>query len=82
MSKIIESYCLSENIGQGQFGKVYRAKHLKTNREVAIKVVKIDRFKENPKLEECTINEIHTLSKVEHTPYIVKFIELLKTTNN
>ena len=52
---------------------------MKKNEKVAIKVVKIQKFKENPKLEECTINEIKILSKVEENEHVVKFIELLKT---
>jgi serine/threonine protein kinase len=44
--------------------------------------VKISKFKENPKLEECTINEIRMLSKVEENEHVVRFIELLKTQNN
>lgn len=83
MSKIIENYCLEEIVGEGQYGKVYRAKDTKdTSKLFAIKVVKIQKFKENPKLEECTINEIRILSKMESNPHVVKFIELLKTANN
>lgn len=65
MTKIIENYKLEEVIGEGQYGKVYKSKNLKTGLNVAVKVVKIQKFKENPKLEECTINEIRMLSKVE-----------------
>ena len=59
---MVENYSLDEVAGQGQYGKVYKAKNVKTGRIVAIKVVKISKFKENPKLEECTVNEIKTLS--------------------
>ena len=40
MSKIIENYILNEIIGQGQYGKVYRAKNMKDNLDYAIKVLK------------------------------------------
>lgn len=36
----------------------------------------------SPKLEECTINEIQTLSKIEANEHVVKFVEILKTVNN
>ena len=45
---------------------------------MAVKVVKIDKFREVPKLNEFTNNEIKTLSKIEN-PNIIKFIEILQT---
>jgi serine/threonine protein kinase len=81
MSKVIEDYLLQEVIGSGQYGKVYRAKNLKTDQEVAIKVVKLGKFKEVPKLYEFTMNEIQTLSRIENVN-IIKFIEMLRTSNN
>lgn len=82
MGKKIENYCLEQVIGEGEFGKVYRAVNEKTDQVVAIKVIRIEKFKMSPKLEEFTINEIQTLSKIEDTTHIVKFIEILKTANN
>jgi serine/threonine protein kinase len=41
MTKIIENYQLEEVIGEGQYGKVYKSKNLKTGSYVAVKVVKI-----------------------------------------
>lgn len=58
MSKVIENYILAEVIGSGQYGKVYKAKNMKNEEVVAIKVVKLDKFREIPKLHEFTINEI------------------------
>ena len=58
MSKVIENYMLFEVIGSGQYGKVYKGKNIKTEQVVAIKVVKLDKFREIPKLHEFTINEI------------------------
>lgn len=43
--------------------------------------MKVDKFKEIPKLEEFTMNEIQNLARINN-PYIVKFIEMLKTSNN
>lgn len=38
MSKLIDNYVLQQVIGQGQYGKVYKAFHIKTNATVAVKV--------------------------------------------
>jgi len=56
--KVIEDYTLQEALGSGQYGKVYRALNVRTNNLVAIKAVKVEKFKEVPKLEEFTMNEI------------------------
>ncbi|KAL4456272.1 hypothetical protein ABPG74_014233 [Tetrahymena malaccensis] len=79
ITKMVENYSLDEVIGSGQYGKVYRATNIKTNKVVAIKVVKIQKFKENPKLEECTVNEIKTLSQMDDNRHksIVRLISLL-----
>jgi serine/threonine-protein kinase ULK/ATG1 len=53
----------------------------RSGREVAAKVVNVRRFRENPKLEECTLNEIEVLTRID-CPHIVRFIEILKTVNN
>lgn len=49
-AKVVENYSLLEVIGQGQYGKVYKALNIKTNSLVAIKVVKVEKFKEVPKV--------------------------------
>lgn len=54
---------------------------MKNDQIVAIKVVKLEKFREVPKLHEFTINEIQTLSRIDNQN-IVKFIEMLKTSNN
>ncbi|KAM3138937.1 hypothetical protein pb186bvf_008950 [Paramecium bursaria] len=54
---------------------------MKNDTVVAIKVVKLEKFREVPKLHEFTINEIQTLSRIENQN-IVRFIEMLKTQNN
>lgn len=45
---------------------------------IAIKVVKMEKFREIPKLYEFTMNEIRTLAKIDN-PNCVKFMEMLKT---
>ena len=43
--------------------------------------MKIEKFKEVPKLEEFTMNEIQTLARINN-PYVLKFIEMLKSSRN
>ena len=54
MSKVIDNYVLKESIGksnsnniigQGQYGKVYRANHIKTDEVFAVKTIKLEKFK-------------------------------------
>ena len=45
MPKLIESYSLGEQIGEGAYGKVYRAKHILTNEYFAVKVISIQKFR-------------------------------------
>lgn len=54
---------------------------MRNNNLVAIKVVKLNKFREVPKLEEFTMNEIQTLSRINN-PNIVKFQEMLITKNH
>lgn len=56
MVKMIDNYTLNEEIGQGNYGKVFRAKHLKKPGEFAVKIIPLEKFHQNNKLEECTIN--------------------------
>ena len=45
MGKIIENYELREQLGEGVYAKVYKAVHLVTKQEVAIKVVQAEKFR-------------------------------------
>lgn len=69
-------------LGQGVYGKVFRGINIKTKEEVAVKVIKTEKFRAIPKLEECTLNEINTLLKIEEKDHIVHYIDMLKTVNN
>jgi len=50
MTKIVESYVLLEQIGEGQFGEVYRAKHISTEEYYAVKMLMFDKFAKSSKL--------------------------------
>ena len=47
-----------------------------------MKVIEVRRFKENKKLEECTVNEINILTNISKNEHIIKYIDMLKTPNN
>lgn len=44
MVKIVGNYTLTQAIGQGQYGKVYKATHMETKVDVAIKSIPILRL--------------------------------------
>jgi serine/threonine protein kinase len=82
MVKIVDNYTLTEVIGQGQYGKVYRATHVDTKMNVAVKCIRVEKFREVNKLTECTSNEIETLMLIQDNINIVKFVEMIKTANH
>jgi len=45
MVKIVDNYTLTEVIGQGQYGKVYSATHVDTKMNVAVKCIRVDKFR-------------------------------------
>jgi serine/threonine-protein kinase ULK/ATG1 len=79
---MIENYSLHNEIGRGMYSTVFRAVNMKTKQEVAIKQVRAEKFKQFPKLEEGTYNEINILSNLESCPHIIKYFDMLKTVNN
>jgi serine/threonine protein kinase len=81
MGKMIDEYHLMVEVGKGQYGKVYKAKHMKNGKIVAIKCISMTKFSEIPKLEELTRNEISILSSIKN-PNCIQFKEMLRTTNN
>jgi len=58
MTKVVEKYLLQEKIGSGQFGDVFKGRHLITNGVTAIKVLKLKKFNRIPKLQDVILNEI------------------------
>lgn len=81
MSKMVDNYMLTEVIGNGQYGKVYRAQHVVNGEVVAVKSIPLEKIASLPKLREFTFSEIENLSIVK-SPYIVKFFDKLQTSNN
>lgn len=81
MTKVVDNFALLEEVGSGQYGKVFRGQHIKTGENFAVKCISLDKFRRVPKLDEFTNNEIKVLSKLVH-PNIVRFFDRLKTANN
>jgi serine/threonine protein kinase len=81
MQKEVENYILMDKIGAGQYGSVYRAEHKVDPGLFAVKVMNLDKFKDAPKLQEFTNNEVSILNKIDH-PHIIKLIEVLKTSTH
>jgi serine/threonine protein kinase len=51
MVKIINNYTLIDQIGEGNYGSVYRAVNSKKQGEFAVKIIPIEKFQENLLLE-------------------------------
>ena len=45
-------------------------------------MISAKKFKDIPKLEDGIINEINILTSIERCPHIVRYHDMLKTSNN
>ncbi len=80
-NKVVDKYILMNILGSGQFGDVYKAQMMDTNKFFAIKTISLEKYVNIPRLNEMTKNELDILSKIRN-PNIIRFIEMLKTVNN
>ncbi|MFZ1322671.1 MAG: serine/threonine-protein kinase [Ignavibacteria bacterium] len=78
--KVISNYEIRSVIGSGGMGKVYLAKQLTIDREVAIKILDPS-LSENPQFKERFINEANALAKLNH-PNIVSIYDFVEYENN
>jgi len=78
--KVISNYEIQSVIGSGGMGKVYLAKQLTIDREVAIKILDPS-LSENPQFKERFINEANALAKLNH-PNIVSIYDFVEYENN
>lgn len=71
-------------LGQGQFGKVYKAYDMKEHRWVAIKTLPVQRVGSIPKYREFLQNEVKSLSieSLKEHRHIITLVELVTTQNN
>ena len=81
MSKVVDKFIILEEIGQGQFSTVHKGKHMVTGEMVALKILKLEKLEQNPKVKELVDEEMRAL-KLLDSPFIVKSVSVLKTTNN
>ena len=68
-------------LGKGQFGIVYKAKHEENGDIFAMKTVKKESVMSNQRLKALFDTEIHIMSKIKH-PNILHLYEYLETNNN
>ncbi|XP_046849184.1 serine/threonine-protein kinase MARK2-like isoform X2 [Xenia sp. Carnegie-2017] len=72
----IGNYKLLKTIGKGNFAKVKLAKHIPTEKEVAIKI--IDKTQLNPSSLQKLFREVRIMKFLDH-PNIVKLYEVIET---
>jgi cyclin-dependent kinase-like len=71
----MENYVLEEKIGEGTYGEVFKARHLETGKQVAIK-----KFKDNyddEYVRKTALREIRILKELKHD-HIVNLIEVFR----
>mmetsp|Transcript_59868 Transcript_59868/g.106454 ORF Transcript_59868/g.106454 Transcript_59868/m.106454 type:complete len:602 (-) Transcript_59868:70-1875(-) len=74
MSALEKDYEVLERLGEGAFGKVYKAKHRKSEDFVAVKQIKLGAKSWD---EACKSTELAALRQLRH-PFIVRLRELLR----
>jgi serine/threonine-protein kinase ULK/ATG1 len=79
--KKVGKYMLVSQLGQGQFGTVYKATHQETGQVFAVKTVKKNKVNSNNKLRMLFDTEMAVMSKLEH-PNLLHLFEYLETANN
>jgi serine/threonine protein kinase len=77
-----QDYEMSEELGGGAYGTVYKAKHKKTGAEVAIKKMTIEAdtdnesFKHSLKLVSREIEILHKISTLKNNDFTVKLLDI------
>ena len=79
--KKIGNYVMTKTLGQGQFGKVFKAKNLLTGDEFAIKKIDKSKIKANPVLERLLQTEVAIMHEINH-PNILHLHEFLESSGN
>ena len=76
----LDNYKIEETIGEGTYGKVKLATHIKLNEQVAIKFINKKRLT-NKGDDERIRNEIKIITKLNH-PNILKAFEVFEDENS
>jgi serine/threonine-protein kinase len=77
LDHVLSGYLVEQHLGSGAMGAVYRAKHLDTQRIVALKVLHDD-YRDRPKAVARFRREAAALSRLGH-PHIAALVELIET---
>jgi serine/threonine protein kinase len=79
--KRVGEYILEKTIGKGQFGKVFRARHVTTGEVYAIKRLDKNKFSANPQLMRLLTTEVAIMNEIKH-PNILHLYEFLASRDN
>jgi len=77
----ISDYYLTSVLGEGAFGKVYKAINIKTKKQFAAKTIRIQPILSNPRKLELLKNELKIMKKLRH-PNIVRLKRVIRTNEN
>lgn len=70
----LENYQILDQMGEGAFSVVYKAKHLSTGKEVAVKILR--KFQMDQAQKQAVLKEVTIMRQLDH-PNIVRFIEFI-----
>ncbi len=79
--KKVGNYILRKVLGQGQFGKVWKAIHAKNGKEFAIKKIDKSKINSNPILKRLLKTEVSIMHEIHH-PNILHLHDFLESKNN
>jgi serine/threonine protein kinase len=72
----VGEYILEKSIGKGQFGKVFRARHIPTGEVFAIKRLDKNKFSSNPQMMKLLNTEVAIMKEIKH-PNILNMYEFI-----
>lgn len=78
MQKTVGDYELFKKLGQGQFGIVYKARNVKTEKFYAVKTIPKRDIEKDPKSKELFTTETEVMGKFDH-PNLLHLTELIET---
>ena len=79
--KKIGNYILEKVLGQGQFGKVWKARHTETGDVYAVKKISKAKINSNNILKRLLNTEVAIMHEIKH-PNILHLYEFLESKNN